>query len=548
MRLNRSSILWLLALVASLPALLIAYLGQFSRLMGDDWCFFNTALHLGGRDYFSFWLNNWHSSYTYVALDWALKHFGPENMPPIVPAITFSLWLLGLLWLYCLVLRGLDIDANRFLIALVLAFLTLAAFVKGVYDWEALYWYAASTRHSLPVGFFLIYLALSWELASRRASGSRLVVFAVAGAVACFVIAGLSQLQTILQLICLTLLMAGIYGIIGGPRSKPYLALYAAGWLGNAVGLILQLSLPGSATRMSDMGTVERYNQIRALPELIVETLETSAAFIGHQGNIAGFILLFAAGLVAALLLVRPGQVRSGRGPSTGNAGPGPAGAGARYRSAALLLGAFAMLALTQVAGLHFLASALLYIGALILFAVLAAKLAAATSDCLSRRLVLAAMCGSAFAYCSLALSIASGHFSIGIVYERTLTFAALLSVLSGLVWGGCLGFLIQRGRTRAESAWTRGMIGLGSLVAALLFLNILSLQAGLIPDFATYAREWNARHHRILQLRADGERSITVTPYSYHMTQAISPVDLEIVGWNCQPYYYGLEAIVMAP
>ena len=546
MRLNRSSILWLLALVASLPALLIAYLGQFSRLMGDDWCYFAGALHLGGRDYFGHWMNTWNGSYTYALLHDLLAPLGPEIMPPLFPALIFALWFCGLAWLFHLVLRSLQIRAHRMPAALTLALLTLAAVMAGLYDWEAIFWYAASTRHTLPVGVFLIYLAMSWEVSRLQVGNKHVAALALTGALICFLNGGLSELHSLLQTFLLTLLLAGVSLFCSRTRTGPCLKLLAAGWVGSGAGFLAQMLAPGAAARMDDMAKMAKFNQIRALPELIIETAETSAAFIGHQGNIAGFILLFAAGLVAALLLVRPGQVRSGRGPSTGKAGPGPAGAGARYRSAALLLGAFAMLALTQVAGLHFLASALLYIGALILLAVLAAKLAAATSDCLSRRLVLAAMCGSAFAYGSLALSIASGHFSIGIIYERTLTFAALLSVLSGLVWGGCLGFLIQRGRTRDESAWTRGMIGLGSLVAALLFLNILSLQAGLIPDFATYAREWDARHHRILQLRADGERSITVTPYSYHMTQAISPVDLEIVGWNCQPYYYGLESIRM--
>jgi len=545
MRPNQGPVLWLLALLASLPTLLIAYLGQFSRLMGDDWCFFNSALHLGGRDYFSFWLNNWHSSLTYIAIHDILAPLGPEYMPPIFPAIIFGLWLLGLAWLFFLVLRGLQLDANRLPVALILAFLSLAAFVIGVYDWEPLYWYSASIRHSLPVGIFLLVLTLFWEAASRQSSGRRLAVLAAAGAAACFVNAGLSQLQTILQLICLTLMLLAIRAFIDSSRRRPCLALYSAGWVGNAAGLIVQLVLPGSATRMSDMGTGARYDQIRALPELIVETVETSAAFIGHPGNIAGFTLLFAAGLVAALLLVKPIDGEPGRRPAAAKAG-----AGARYWSAALLLGAFASLALTQVAGLHFLASAILYICALILLVVLAARLAAATSDFLSRRIFLAALVGSALAYGSLALSIAVGHFSIGIIYERTLTFAALLSVLSGLAWGGCIGFLLRRrySRTPGEAPWLRGVIGLGSLALALAYLSIVSMQAGLIPDFATYAREWDARHQRIVRLREGGEQVITVTPYSYHMTQAISPVDLEIVGWDCQPYYYGLEAIAMEP
>ena len=549
MRRSRGSLLWILALLASIPALLIAYLGQYSRLMGDDWCFFGTALHLGGRDYFSFWLSNWHSSLTYVALHDILAPLGPEAMPAVIPAIVFGLWLFGLAWLYSLMLRGLRLDTDHRPIALLMALLSLAAFVTGVYDWEPLYWYAASMRHSLPVGVFLIYLALAWEAASRRHSASRLAVYALAGATACFVNGGLSELQTALQLIILTLLLLGIRAYVDSRRRRPYLTLFAAGWIGNAMGLTLQLLLPGSATRMSDMGTVARYSQVRSLPELLVETVETSARLIGHQGNIAGFTLLFALGLVLILLLHKSKQATADATRASTGAAPLPAGNGARNLSAALLLGAMVALGLTQMPGLPVLQSASLYVGGLILLGVLACQLAAARPDFRSRRVVLSALFGSAFALSSLALSIASGHFLIGIVYERTLTFSALLSVLSGLVWGACIGLLIQRSRTptQGEPDWTRGLIGLGFAVIALLFLNIALTQVRLIPDFATYAGEWDARHRRIVQLRDSGESDVTVTPYSYHITQAISPVDLEIVGWSCQPYFYGIDSITMS-
>ena len=118
--------------------------------------------------------------------------------------------------------------------------------------------------------------------------------------------------------------------------------------------------------------------------------------------------------------------------------------------------------------------------------------------------------------------------------------------MLSGLVWGACIGFYFQRSHTQTDkvSPWMSGIIGLALLVIVTLVSNIVILQARLIPDFSTYAREWDARHHRIIQLRDNGEQAIVVTAYSYHMTEAISPFDLEIVGSNCQAYYYGVESI----
>ena len=202
--------LWAMILLASVPALLIAFLGTFSRIMGDDWCYFSTALHLGGRDYFGLWMGSWNGSFTYAILHDALAPLGPEYIPPMVPAIIFALWLIGLTWLILLVQRGSRLEAKRFLIALILALLTLAAFFRGVYDWEAIYWYAASTRHSLPIGIFLIYLALSWEVGRRQHSYRRIMLFALVGAAACFVNAGLSEVHALLQVFHLTVLLAAI--------------------------------------------------------------------------------------------------------------------------------------------------------------------------------------------------------------------------------------------------------------------------------------------------------------------------------------------------
>ena len=450
---KRGVVLWLLVLLASVPTLLLAFLGQFSRIMGDDWCFFATALHLGGRDHLGYWLNGWHSSFTYIILHDVLAPLGPEYVAQVFPAIVFALWLIGLTWLILQVLRGLQLDAHRLPIAFILALLTLAAFVKGGYDWEAIYWYSAGARHSLPVGIFMIFLAMAWEVARARHVDWRMVAFVLAGAVACFVNAGLSQLQALIQLILLTLLMAGIRAFIDSPRRGQCLMLYAAGWIGSAVGLIAQLFLPGSAARMEEMSTVAKYNQIRSLSELLVETAETSARFIGHPGSIAGFMLLFAASLVTLLLLYKPKQRPSEYPPMSMGAAPLLLGMivqlcfvpilwtrnsvhisdpgrfsadhagilglnvalivaylvvfwrreqleamlkkrqnGALYLSAVNMLGVLVLLSLTQVEGLHFLASGYLFVSALVLLGILVCQLAAASADARSRRFGLAAV------------------------------------------------------------------------------------------------------------------------------------------------------------
>ena len=64
MTFKRSAVFqWLIAALALVPVVLYAYLGQFSRLMADDYCTVAFGLEKGAWDYMVWKLNIWSGSY-----------------------------------------------------------------------------------------------------------------------------------------------------------------------------------------------------------------------------------------------------------------------------------------------------------------------------------------------------------------------------------------------------------------------------------------------------------------------------------------------------
>ena len=78
-------VLRFMILLASIPALLFAFLGLFSRMMADDYGLFATALRLGGRINFSYWWENHFGSYTFILLNDLVAPLGAVYVPAIVP-------------------------------------------------------------------------------------------------------------------------------------------------------------------------------------------------------------------------------------------------------------------------------------------------------------------------------------------------------------------------------------------------------------------------------------------------------------------------------
>ena len=473
---------WLVAALALAPVALFAYLGLFSRMMGDDWGHFATAQQLGGADYFDFWWAQRYSSYTYILLHKALAPLGPEYMPPIFPAIIIALWLLSLVWLVASVMRALRIKRNRWPVSIALAALLLTTTLNSLYTWESIYWYSASVRYALPVALFLLYIAFAIDRASRARTTGRTVAAALGGAVLCFLNAGFSEMQLVIQLVFLPCLLAGLFAFMAGRARGRMPPLIAAGWFGSVISLLLQLTSPAISTRMHDGASLGERVPLRSLGALAAETVETVIAYLGDAGTIAGFTLMMLLGLTMALALAEPKQ--------TGQA---------------------AALTVPKRARLAPLTLALL-------------ALASALS--------------------ALLLPVATGLYSIGIVYPRLMVSSVFAQMIAGVVIGACLGYIIWSSFRNSDGAaiWYAPIAKIGAVVVACYALAVVSTQVNLIADFSLYAREWDARHQQIIELRESGAEHLEVPPFTFDMTAYIAANGEPIRGSDA--YFYGVDTI----
>ncbi len=600
---------WLVALLASLPILLFAYLGQFSRMMGDDYARFATAMQLGGRINFLYWWNTWDGSFSGILFHDVIVPLGaPPHIPRVFPSVVMALWWVGLFWLIWLALAELRIRRNRILISVVLASLTAGAAVNAFYTWESIYWYTACVDNTLPVGGLLIYLACVFVIARRPRARRFDALAAAAGSLGCLVIGGFSEMYVALQFVYLSLLLAGIYVFDLGSQRKSIIVFLAAGWCGSLAALLLQLSAPGVSYRISSAASGSVFQPIRTAGHLVLKTFETSLEYIGHPGGIVGFALMLAAGLALALTVCRT-QVRRPRGRNLSMA-RGPLALGLLMQvgyipflwhslrdnaalgetilfasavaltsailsfamfllmilrrqqieawlgeygwrlvrlAAGILCFVLALAAFAQLPRENWTISGYLFATALVWLGGLLALLLSCEDEEWTKLVGRAAILAIALNLVSIVVPIVTGLYFNGVVYARVMSSTALIQALAGLVWGLCIGVQMQRvfQWTQVDLAWLNAFKAASTIVVVGIALGVVANQARLIPDFATYAREWDERHQHIIQARESGEREIEVAPLSFDLSGFIA-ADGHAFD-SVSPYFYRVESIVIA-
>lgn len=599
---RETALAWLLVAFVSLPALLYVFLGLSSRLMGDDFGLFASSLHLGGWHNFLYWWNGWYSSYTFILFNDLLAPLGPEYIAQAFPAINIVLWFSGMSWLYAIALGRLRLHRNRWPISLALAALTIAATFTSFQTWESVFWYAASVRYVLPIGVFMVFLAAAIAFADRPHPKWLTGAAALLGALLCFVNAGFSELHSALQLLSLSLALPLVFAIFDRTRIRTDIFLLVASWLASAASLMLQLLSPGWSARVEKLLQTDPADPMRLLPQFFVETISTTLEFVCYPAGIPSFLLLILAGMAVALFA-------SGRKPSSNaaaslslSAGPFLLGLAVQLCFVPLLWGkadgwfsvfglfdgsaiivlqigvhlfllwrrrqiekslarrqqgtimyiivsagaALALMAMTQWPGLPSRIAIYLFVSALFALGNLSWQLHRMEADARTRYFAAAAAASVALALFAWALPVAVGHLSLGFVFKRTLAFSTLTQMLSALIWGGYLGFLIGRScsLTPFPAAWIARFTALCAVLVASVIIGMLAMQARLIPDFQIYAQDWDARHRQIVQLRESGESVIEVAPLRFDLSEFISAEGRTFE--NLSPYFYQVDSIVV--
>ena len=601
-----SVIVWLSALIACLPLLLVAYLGSFIRLINDDYYHLAIGRDLGPWESMLHWHNSHNGSYTHYFLHGIVTPLD-TLVPAFMPAVIIVLWLTGIVWLNLQILSYLNVCRNRLPISIALAGLVLMATIHGFYTLESIFWYSASTRYTLPVAILTLYFAANFAAANRFSNPVLIGITAATGGGLCFVNAGLSEMYLVVQL--LTLFLVVLLVPLLSPRNimKKLLVLFLAGFLATLASAIVYSIAPGVSARMENALVSSWANPVRLPPELLRQTLISTFQYVGHQKAFAGFMLLFGAGLFVSLSLFKsPSQSATsitGRisGPAHllvllgqlclfpflwSHSSDNPLVFGRfsyvfttviflnishiivyclmlwkrqligrllRATNSGLMtycmMTIFAMIVLfglTQIRAIHHKAATYLFLSSLLLLASLCWQLSTILSDERVLRFGLCAAASSALAVISIVPMAAISNYVFGIVFSRILAHAAFLQVVSGLIWGVYLGFLIQRvGTMRAANrVWITRFKTMGLLLVLSVSIGISVGQARLIPEFSTYTTEWNNRHELLIRLSEMGRREVAILPFTFDMSAFITTYYLRNEGMNYATSYYDLDSI----
>ena len=597
-----------IVLFALAPVLLFAYLGQFMRMMRDDFSRIAHAIESTPVSLVIDHRNSWGGSFGNLFIQGLL---GPLNgsIAQLMPALVIAIWLLGLIWLLAIAIKQLKLAARPLTVSTVVALLVVAATINGFYSLETLYWYTASTAYALPLALAVLGIALTLALAQRCRSWWHKVGTAVIAGLAAFAVASFSEMHLVFQLTALPFLGAVAALLVDRSHRRLALFLISLGWLATIVNALVQVTAPGIGDRVEWYVGGGVTTPIRSLSELIPLTIDLTFQYVTDQRAFAGFGMLFAAGLFVSLMISSADSRSSAKRTISMPALPVWAGlivqilfvpllwthisdspsilgrfsyaffvvvclnAAAIFAFLLLLLrrsristelrrnggfataltvvcwiAALAFFALTQIRSIHFKAAGHLVLSAISVLGLLSFMFASQSSHRGARR------CGALIIICfavtavSAFVLLALANYSIGYVRDRVMAPVCFLLVVTGLVWGACVGgwlrqFLDANGL--ASACLARYKLA-SALVVVTLGLGIFLGRAQWLPDLEVYAREWDARHQYLLAKRDEGASYVEVAPLVYDMSQYFWEADISMKPENAAAErYYAIESIV---
>ena len=586
MTFKRTSIFpWLIAALSLVPVSLYAYLGQFTRLIGDDYCNIARVRERDAWDFMIFKLNTWSGSYA----NWFLKGaMAPLDTlaPRIMPAIIIVLWLVSLSWLVFQCLACLKIDKPRRALSVTIAALIVTASIHAFYSLQSLYWYTASTPYTLPLPFLTMYLALS--LWTARRSGRSLLAL-IAGGLLCFISGGASEMFLVFQLTVLTFCLLAGFAFLRSSERRSYLPVFGVGWLTTLGSLAIQLSSPGVAIRAAFHADETMYRSLSARSTLASGAWDWVVNYIDRPQVVLGFVMLLSVGLLVMLVKYKPPLASEASKPIKlalpplwfglifqllwlprlwGRESGGylavilnfafilgflvllwqrkridahlrkhDRGLLIVYGTMALVFVCAALFAITRQSLLYRMTSSWLYMSVLVFGGIIIWQLSSLLSAVSARRLGLLVLLSYAIAAVCGAVMAALGLYGRGFAPVRILSPVAYALALPGLICGAYIGCALKHYGTssRLGLVWIRFLKLASAVIVLTVGMGIVLGQAALIPDFQLYAREWEARHQKIIAERDSGQKIIEVMPFTYDLSAYLG---LHAGQYVCKSYY----------
>jgi hypothetical protein len=238
---------WFGVLAMTVALAVYAYLGFFTRYMGDDYCL---LFDLQSNDVFT---NSWNKylyksnrfSNLFILGFWELF---PNNIA-FVPALHVLIWACGLYWLLTELnkLFGLKIETPFRLSAA--EAIILFSFYTAPNVFQVLYWRPGQVSYLTPIVIFTLISA--WLVKLIRGQRSNLWLAALFAFLA-FFNGGLSETLGVSHISILALAITGVYFFDKSPRRKPALTLMTALLIGAILAVLVMFMSPANEVRIND--------------------------------------------------------------------------------------------------------------------------------------------------------------------------------------------------------------------------------------------------------------------------------------------------------
>lgn len=253
-----------------LPLLAMAYLGQYSRYIADDYCTTARALSEGVLGSTLWWYNHWAGQFT----NWIVKGsaaFLGQGLTALLPTLVLSAGTAVAAWMIYQVAKIIQLPLPRVNAVIGGSLLVFAVFDGTPSLIQSLFWLGAVIPYTTPL--IAIMFLVGFMIFTHRRNPKHVPVSAIiVTAGVTFTAGGLSEVYVAFQTTVLALAFVAV--LVFAPMSyrRVTLALLGVGIVCSLAALLIIAIAPGNAVRMA------RFEAI-PLIEVIWKTLLTTATF-----------------------------------------------------------------------------------------------------------------------------------------------------------------------------------------------------------------------------------------------------------------------------
>jgi len=231
----------------SIPLALHAYLGSFSRLLGDDYCSAAIANRIGIIKATWYWYITWSGRYSANALDSIFGVLGPK-ITPFVTLFVTMIWLVSIAIAFYIII---PLRRNKALGVTLLAagtlFLTLN-FTPNIQ--QSLYWGQGMRSVVPPLILGTIYLGIFFVLKkTERLNRKVRTLWSILSFLLAFGIGGFSETYSVVQLVAIGYSTVTLFVVYRYKFKSVEFNFLFIGLLGAALSMITTIVAPGNAFR-----------------------------------------------------------------------------------------------------------------------------------------------------------------------------------------------------------------------------------------------------------------------------------------------------------